>query len=51
MTLPTRSKQKKAENESYAILIYTLCKGAMFRNMTGKRLRHQGGWRITKKQN
>lgn len=48
MNLPRRSKQKRAENESYAILIYTLRNVEMFRNMTGKRLRHQGGWRITK---
>ncbi|WP_256465000.1 hypothetical protein [Bradyrhizobium sp. CW10] len=43
MNLPTRSKQKKAENDSYAILIYTLRNVEMFRNMTGKQLRHQGG--------
>lgn len=36
MTLPTRSKQKKAENEPHAILIYTLRNVEMFRNMTGK---------------
>jgi hypothetical protein len=34
MDLPTRTKQKKAESESYAILLYKLRHLGIFRNMT-----------------
>ena len=34
MDLPTRTKQKKAESDSYAILIYKLRNVGIFRNMT-----------------
>src|ERR1700683_3097138 len=34
MDLPTRTKQKKAESESYAILLYKLRHLGIFRNLT-----------------
>lgn len=34
MYLPTRTKQKKAESESYAVLLYKLRRIGIFRNMT-----------------